>query len=435
MTWWIYTFLDVFAALGFVGSLIYFFSPQRRREAKRFRVSAVNLVWLMCAAALALNLASLIRWTMLTYASQGRLMFPSIAIISSFMAIGVAFVAHGLLGWDAGFLRQARLRAREVIYQPRFALAHIGQFALLAGLAPLVFIAPAYARPPRGLSEAQLPADLARAELRYGSELRWIGYRVAPDQQRLVAGEPLRVTLYWQATQAITRNLSLGLRLFSQTDAPLGVLDTYPGGGMLPTTHWQPGEIIADSYALRLPLTLTQAGNVWLDVSVWDFATKQFLPTFDAQGKPTGRQKYLVAGLGVAANWLKSDPALGRFEKAELANIRTTREGQKLTLRVDWLVMGDVTEPFTTFVHVFNTQGEKVAQGDAPPRLSTRFWRKGEAILNDEYAVDLPPALPPGEYTLKFGLYRPADGARMPAFDAQGRPINDAAIAVKVNVK
>lgn len=448
MPWWIYTFLDAFAGLGFVGSVIYFFSPQRRRDTEkkeirneeirnnppRLRVSAVTLVWLLCGGVMALNLASLIRWTMLTYASQGRLMFPSIAIISSFMAIGVAFVAHGLLGWDAGFLRQARLRAREVIYQPRFALAHIGQFALLAGLAPLVFIAPAYARPPRGLSEAQLPADLARAELRYGSELRWIGYRVAPERQRLVAGEPLRVTLYWQATQAITRNLSLGLRLFSQTDAPLGVLDTYPGGGMLPTTHWQPGEIIADSYALRLPLTLTQAGNVWLDVSVWDFETKQFLKTFDGAGNPTGRQRYLAGGF--ATPQTQTPPtAGGYFEKARLANAQTAQSGRLLSFSLDWLVTGDVGESYTTFAHVFNTQGERVAQGDAPPRLATRWWRTGDVIRGDLYTMEMPPALPPGAYTLKFGLYRAGDGARMPAFDAQGRPVDDAALTLAVDLK
>ena len=64
----------------------------------------------MCAAVMAVNLASLIRWTMMTYASQGRLMFPVIAAISGFMAIGVAFVVSSVLGYSGvGLLRAVRL--------------------------------------------------------------------------------------------------------------------------------------------------------------------------------------------------------------------------------------------------------------------------------------------------------------------------------------
>lgn len=138
----------------------------------------------MCAAVMAVNLALLIRWTMMTYASQGRLMFPVIAAISSFMAIGVAFVVSSVLGLKIGFLRKTRFFLRDLIYQPRFALGHIGQFALLAALCGCVDRA-VYARPPRGQSEAQLPADLAKTELRFGEGMRWIGYRVAPASKEL----------------------------------------------------------------------------------------------------------------------------------------------------------------------------------------------------------------------------------------------------------
>jgi hypothetical protein len=47
--------------------------------------------------------------------------------------------------------------------------------------------------------------------------------------------------------------------------------------------------------------------------------------------------------------------------------------------------------------------------------------------------IPLPADLPPGEYTVKFGLYK-ADGTRMPAFDADGQPIPDAAISVPVTL-
>jgi hypothetical protein len=223
--------------------------------------------------------------------------------------------------------------------------------------------------------------------------------------------------------------------VFNQDGLELAKLDTYPGGGMLPTSQWRAGEVIADRYALRLPLTYTQPGNLWLDVSAWDFATKRFLPTFDGAGQPTGRQRYPVAGLAGARVAPQADPSRGFLEKARVAQASVVQDGARLRLSLDWLVTGDVTEPYTTFAHVFNAQGQKVAQGDAPPRLATRWWRAGDVIWDDTYPIDLPPALPPGAYTIRFGLYRPADGARMPAFDALGHPVNDAALAVDVQVK
>lgn len=97
--------------------------------------------------------------------------------------------------------------------------------------------------------------------------------------------------------------MSLGLRVFNKDGTQLALLDTHPGGGTLPTSQWRVGEIIADRYQLNLPelplhpeQTNVLPMNLWLDVSAWDFATKQFLPTFDAQGKPTGRQLIWWAG-------------------------------------------------------------------------------------------------------------------------------------------
>jgi hypothetical protein len=48
--------------------------------------------------------------------------------------------------------------------------------------------------------------------------------------------------------------------------------------------------------------------------------------------------------------------------------------------------------------------------------------------------MGLPPDLEAGEYTLKFGLYK-ADGSRMPAFDANGQPIPDAAYSLPLRIQ
>lgn len=441
---WVYTALDVIVLVGLAGLAGFAAEVLRRRRA----AAAPNVILAMCGAVLGLNVVALVRWTMLTYASQGRLLFPSIAVIASFTALGLTWLAS-----RGGAALWSRLRPGasgpspvDALYAPGLAPAHLAPFAALAFIAPFVFIAPAYARPPRGLSEAQLPPDLARSELYFGDAIRWIGHRVAPGSDRLAPGAVLDVTLYWQALKPMSADYSVGLRLFGTGGAELALLDTYPGGGMLPTSQWRPGEIIADRYRLRIAPSAEVAGAaptaVSLDVSVWDAATKQFLATFDGQGRPTGRQRYEVAGLATGASPASALPAGAHLQKAYLERAATELSApdaagrRALVLILDWVPSEDFgrDEDNTVFVHLFDAHGRKIANGDARPRLPTRWWRTLERVPGDAYTLDLPPGLPAGRYVVKFGQYRPSDGARMPAFDAAGRPIDDAALSVSVDL-
>jgi hypothetical protein len=77
-----------------------------------------------------------------------------------------------------------------------------------------------------------------------------------------------------------------------------------------------------------------------------------------------------------------------------------------------------------------------VAQADGRASndwFSARWWRTGDHV-EDLHTFDIT-GLAPGEYTLKYGLYRPTDGARMPAFDAQGQAIPDAALTQPVTIR
>ena len=67
------------------------------------------------------------------------------------------------------------------------------------------------------------------------------------------------------------------------------------------------------------------------------------------------------------------------------------------------------------FLHVLNANGDTVAQRDTVIRAGdypTSHWQVGEIVLD---TPDLPlPALPPGRYQLKMGLYDSATFARLP---------------------
>jgi 4-amino-4-deoxy-L-arabinose transferase-like glycosyltransferase len=96
------------------------------------------------------------------------------------------------------------------------------------------------------------------------------------------------------------------------------------------------------------------------------------------------------------------------------------RPGDILPLTLFWETDAPLTERYKVFIHLLGPDGQIVAQRDSEPgggaRLTT-LWRPG-VVIADNYGLAIPPATPPGEYTLRVGLYRLDGGQRLPV--AQG---------------
>ena len=82
---------------------------------------------------------------------------------------------------------------------------------------------------------------------------------------------------------------------------------------------------------------------------------------------------------------------------------------------LDMLSLWRVTEPPATdlkiFIHLLDAAGQVVAQHDGLD-VTARTLRPGDELAQ-LHTITLPPDLPPGEYALQLGLYRPQDGARL----------------------
>ncbi len=105
---------------------------------------------------------------------------------------------------------------------------------------------------------------------------------------------------------------------------------------------------------------------------------------------------------------------------------------QRLRVELRWLLLEKPAEELRTFVHVLSPAGELVAQEDGLPLMNMadpRAWEKGD-IWRDVRMITLPPNLPPGRYALRVGVYRAADGTRLPAIDSTGKPILDNSASV-----
>jgi len=67
---------------------------------------------------------------------------------------------------------------------------------------------------------------------------------------------PIRLTVVWQATTPISRELKVSARLLDPEGQPVAQADAEPVHFAYPTTAWRAGEFISDVYDLYLPATL-----------------------------------------------------------------------------------------------------------------------------------------------------------------------------------
>ncbi|MDH3676624.1 MAG: hypothetical protein OES12_14095, partial [Anaerolineae bacterium] len=274
-------------------------------------------------------------------------------------------------------------------------------------------------------------ADIQPVDLVYDDVFRLVGYRLHPATVR--PAEPLALTLYWQLLQPVELNYSVFVHLLGRQRQVIGQVDTYPGGGLWPSTLLAPGSIVADDYEVPVPpeTEYTQApSRLQIATGIYNY---------DEPGRP-GRLARNAAGQPVDPiiataklvpwQWpepAQLDPPVNFFEKASLLSFQLADDQQSVTL--NWQANDRFETDYTVFLQAWHaTEGEYVTGFDGPPvqgDYPTTYWSPGEIIV-DEHPLDLT-ALAPGTYHLLGGLYNPATGARLPAFGPDG-PLPDYAV-------
>lgn len=89
----------------------------------------------------------------------------------------------------------------------------------------------------------------------FGDQIKLNGYSLMSDT--LARGDILQLTLFWQATDALTQRYKVFLHLVGDDGRIMAQQDAEPGGGSLPTTEWIPGEPVSDNHALLIPVHAT----------------------------------------------------------------------------------------------------------------------------------------------------------------------------------
>lgn len=363
----------------------------------------------LLALFIALTAIGVVRWTLLTPASQGRLMFGALAAIAVYLAAG----------WLVWFPQRWQ------------GLAWSGTAAALAGMASIVAltaIGPRY-RPPQPI--AALPADATALNVVCDDTVTLLGYQL--DQASLEPGQPLALTLYWMAHQPMAENWQLSVNVYGFQGENVAKLDTWPGGGLLPTRYWQPGAIYPDRYLLATAPqasapTLVQLGIQW-NTDLLNPAANRSLPcVVDGQRSDT---VYLDGGellVEPAAPGASSLSPLSSLQHGiGLVGAQVRQVDNQATVELRWSPTEAVPDDYTVFLHLFDSEGVKIAQDDQPPAAGfwpTSHWRAGQ-VITSTHTLSLPAGLPPGQYRLGTGMYDPTTGQRLFAYRADGSEWRD----------
>lgn len=409
--------LTVLALLG--GALAGGTALVRRRRSGASSQRSRFACWLdghraaLPAAFLALHtlivLVALINWTRQTPATQGRLLFPALGGLATLAALGLARLIP---------------RARWERALPLAALPLAG-FAVWLSLGT---IRPAYTPPP---AVAAVPDGVIPVGARFGPvdllAVRVSDAAVTPGDEH----DGLRLTLYWRPRAHTAEDWSFYIQAFGLPDfgSPTGLqeiakLDSYPGGGLLRTTTWNLDTIYADSYTLPVVSGALTPVRPKLKIGWRQFETGEEFAPAALDGSPrepviveAGRIPGDGAALAVGDSLDAVFAGVLRLNRAAISPTAAA-PGDSLTVSLEWEALARVGEDFTILVHLVRADdpGAPLAQGDSPPlsgRWPTAAWEPGIPFV-DTHTITLGADVPPGDYRVAVGFYRPADFSRLP---------------------
>ena len=392
---WFYSAMDILTAAALIGGVAGVIRMVYRADWQQLAVIGV-LAWEVCVMFI-----SLINWTRQTPGTQGRLLFPALPALALLTAFG----------WETLFRRRVS----------KLALAPL---AVVAVAAPLAIIAPAYTPPvpiafdPTPAAAQALPSDALRVNAQFDA-ITVYGIRIG--SQPVAPGESLPVTLYYSGVPD-PRNFTLFLTVYDCQKNVIAKLDTYPGGGTLPTSQWVKGAVYADRYLLPLARPATLPCQPYIEFGWWNFATRQYLTN---SADPAQAHSVTVRG-GVVIDPDAPVPIPAVAQNAIFGDafqllgygIDTTAVAPGACLHpiFVWQGLTPIADNFTIFVHLERADSVIVGQGDSPPLngdYPTSVWAVGRTF-SDPHTVCVNANATPGAYRLDIGWYRPDTGARLP---------------------
>jgi hypothetical protein len=383
---WIYTLLNGMAALAGLGALLAAVRWFRQHGARAALASSHARAWGLAVIWIVVIFVALLRWTALTPASQGRLMFPAIAALAALLVAGLGALHRGAV------------------------LAACALLTVIALAAPVMVIAPAYARPPnRWDSRLTTPVDAM-----FGGQVTLI--EAQSDATQAERGGEVTLHLNWRvaeagATAPISRNYSVFVHLINADDVIIAQRDMYPGQGNLALAEVEPGYRWTDRYTLKLPRFASADQTLRWAVGLYDRDTGGRLRL------PDGAERAIFGALAVVdrtAPGVAYRYANGALLAQLAATTPNAQRGASFKVNTVWDTRVLDGPAVNVSLQVIDSAGNKAGARDLP---------LAAALNAGTLAFDIPidANAPPGVYRLLLVMYVPADNFRkIGAYDGAG---------------
>lgn len=401
----IYTLMWVLALIALLGLIIW--AVRTRRRDGEYRASGLLTAVLLIAPITAFG-ATFYRMSVSASADFGRYLFTTYAVIAPLYMLGMSeWFAQRWRAWVIGGFSLCMLG---------FGL--YGYFGILK---------PAYAAPPLFTDAAHVDI-LHPLTIEYTDQAKLLGYQIEPDSA--VSGEELNVTLIWEVLDGFAENHSMFVQLVDQNGDQIAGRDTHGGLGRYPTALWPSGQIVVDTIPVAIPDDVQSgATGLLLTMGMWD-VNGRLLPTRDGFDTNTLGTVRLAAGEQPAnhtGNYQLGDQVT--LDDSDVV-LDTAVPGEQLTFNLSWQALRQPDADYIVFMHLLDDAGNLVQAFDRPPQngaFPTHLWQAGD-VVNDPWQMQLPTDLAAGEYQLVTGWYRLDDLSRLPATDASGMSLPNAAI-------
>ncbi len=412
---WVYWSLSLLGGLGLLGVPLYAWRLARAGERDLGRWAQLALV----AAWPCVVFVSLVRWTLMTIASQGRLMFSALTALSLLSALGLAALSPRRARWLLPALLCAVLLAAAVML-------------------PFSTIRPAYARPAL-LTPQDVPDSATDSGATYGDAVRLLAWQV--DRTELVPGQDVALTLYWQCLAPMAEDYSVFVHLLVAHDLIIGQRDMYPGQGNYPTSLWSPGDIIADTYVVPVMEAALTPAEAQFEVGLYRLSDGTRLAVVDTEGAPLG-DNVRLGRLALPERVVDGIPNPMRQNLGDQVALvgysldRTSAApGEAFHLTLHWEALRDLDTNYSVFTQVLGPNAYIPAQMDGWPlqgAAPTATWRKGQLVI-DPYTLVVAADAPPGVYDLQVGMYD-AQGRRLSLLGAGGFVRDDRILLGRVRI-
>ncbi|MEL6149976.1 MAG: glycosyltransferase family 39 protein [Chloroflexota bacterium] len=416
---WTYAGFNIIGAFALLSAVVYllYLLATRQKNGRWWLMVAVTVVWM------AITFISYLRWTSITPASQGRLVFVALSSTSVWMAVGLCWLFRR---WGRYFV----------------AGGVIGYFAAVAITTPFVVIRPTYQPPPQ--------SDYI------GAMLTWFGPDDGPvpglmamtgaavQRDPAQPGEYVLIETDWQVLEAFDLNWSLFVHLETQDGVIVAQRDIYPGRGLLATKDMP--ELFAwdNITAVDVPRTVyaPQELNVmvgWYHLPSGERMEHERDDDDSPVYTPWDRYRVKIGTITLEPRESEFDVPnpihinfdgrleLMGYEYSTLAPVR----GEAMDVTLYWRALQPLEKDYVAFVHVIDDATFTIVGGsDAQPVQWTRpttTWEVGE-IIEDRHTFVINDDTNPAIYEVEVGMYSVEEDGSLPRLrifaEGGGQPNN-----------